>query len=73
MVDMENGITSAAEGAGNGLNISLTSASTKHRTQILKSLQQDLEDVGSLYPGRIQIYRLLTYHQILTLEHSMTD
>jgi hypothetical protein len=50
---MENGTRSAARAAGDSLHISLTYGLTKHRTQILKSLQQDLEDAGMCCSGGV--------------------
>lgn len=49
---MENGIIGAANGAEDSLNISLTTGSTKYRTQVLKGLQQDLENAGSSSPRK---------------------
>ena len=53
MLMMENGTKSAGRAAGDSLHISLTYASTKYRTQILKSLQQDLDDVGMWCSGAV--------------------
>ena len=46
---MENGITNAAKSAENSLHITLTSGSTKYRTHVLRSLQQDLDSAGLSY------------------------
>jgi hypothetical protein len=43
---MENGTKIAGRAAGDNLHLSLTCGSAKHRLQILKSLQQDLDDAG---------------------------
>lgn len=46
---MEDGITNAAKSAEDSLHIALTSGSTKYRTHVLRSLQQDLDSAGRSY------------------------
>jgi hypothetical protein len=63
---MENGINGVAKSTEESLSISLTSGSTKYRTQILKSLQQDLERDGSVHSENIQVCGLLINSQTST-------
>jgi hypothetical protein len=70
---MANGIKGAARSVEDSLNISLTSGSTKHRGQVLRSLQEELRSNGQLYTKHIESTSLLIDPQIMTQTNFMAD
>lgn len=56
---MEDDIISSVQNAQDSLAISLTSSSTKYRTQILKSVQQDLQSADLDSPSSYEILKSL--------------